>query len=255
MRGQHTYPICSQVQQLLGVAQQTLLHLLPALFQRVAIPAQVLQQDGVVDADRPHEVRVQPQQSPLGQPRLDVRVVIALIQQHQVRVALQVVLAVPVVESRRQPGKYCFRIQPCFLRRLLLHRFAQCVRGVEEHAVQQVDRQVPPERRAVDRVLVPDREVEFGAQRVQQHVYLVHDQNTAFPQVQYAHQGICHVAPRCHHVPQPRNLLVVPGELPRHKSRQVEALQRVQLLDELQLQRLDRFRSCAHHSSVTASGV
>jgi hypothetical protein len=87
---------------------------------------------------------------------------------------------------------------------------------------------------------------------VQQHVDLVHHQHAAAPQVEHAHNRVAHFGARHHLLALPLDQLrgahVAVGRRRQRVRRQL--LDRVQLLDELEKQRLDRLGRRAHHAAA-----
>ena len=101
-----------------------------------------------------------------------------------------------------------------------------------EDGVERVDRARPSLGREVELVLVADREVELGLQRVEQQVDLVHDEHAAAEEAEHLHQ-------RADVVLHARVLL--PPLVAQH----------VELLEQLELERLHRRRR-AHHDAAVA---
>ena len=261
---QRARPVGGEVEQLARLGKEAALdRLAQCLERRRAVGRQVAHERLVVDRHGTDKVAVQPQQRPLRQERLEVRVVEGLVQQHQVRVALQRMALVAALEHARQLGHHLVRGRQAGeafrlgeRRRVpALERLAHGAALQIEDRVQQVDRQLPPVAREIDRYLVADRKVELATQRMQQHVDLVHDQHARAPQVEDAHQRVGHVAARRHLVAHAHQLLVEPLRLARQQAIDVELLDRVRLLGELEHERLDGLGRRAHDAAVSPRAV
>mmetsp|Transcript_68561 Transcript_68561/g.155040 ORF Transcript_68561/g.155040 Transcript_68561/m.155040 type:complete len:240 (+) Transcript_68561:2450-3169(+) len=121
-------------------------------------------------------------------------------------------------------------------------------------SVQHEKRQVPALGAQVDRHLVADGEVELGSQGVQKHVHLVHDQIAPPPQLEDGHEGVRHVRPSDEGVPQPHRLLGLPLRGARREDglEVPRLLDRVQLLHQLEHERLDGLGRRHHHPALPA---
>eukprot|EP00966_Prymnesium_polylepis_P087724 2029960-Prymnesium_polylepis.1 len=160
-------------------------------------------------------VGLEPQQHPRRHHGPHLQVVPLDVEQDQVRRALQRAACVALLDD------LCELVEAPMGTPRLVERHAHALALEEEHGIEGVDRTRPALRREVERVLLADREVELRLKRVEQQVDLVHDQDAALKEAEPFRQraGIA-----LH-----RRVVLAP-RVAKH----------IQLLEELELQRLDR---------------
>ncbi|CCW65588.1 unnamed protein product [Phytomonas sp. EM1] len=111
-------------------------------------------------------------------------------------------------------------------------------------------------RAEVDRVLRADRKVQLRAQRVQQDVDLVHNQNAALPELQNGGDGVRHIRAR-DHLPAHRHRVppvsLVDGVL-LIEIRRRDRFHHMQLLDVFEKQRFDALRGRDHDRAILLGG-
>eukprot|EP00760_Papus_ankaliazontas_P009214 PhM_4_TR13981/c0_g1_i1/m.81554 len=121
-------------------------------------------------------VRLEEEHQPLCEQRLHAVVVVVVVEQDQVRGVLQRVVGQTVTDALSKVLQHLLRLWG------LLQRNADAPCVEVEERVNKVNRQAPAQRSVVNVVLGTDGEVQFGLERVQQKIDLVHDKHTITPQ-------------------------------------------------------------------------
>ena len=138
-------------------------------------------------------VLMHPQQRPPCDRRHQQIFVELWTQQHQMRHHLEMLPSLAFFQQRVQLRDDVLGGEPSALLGLAGIGGVAEVGGLaaqQESDGEHVDGQVPPVRAHVDRIFFPNGEVELALERVQQHVNLVHDQNTALPNLENVVHGV-----------------------------------------------------------------
>ena len=127
------------------------------------------ERERLVALDAEQVVLLQPVVRPLGEHGLELGVVEVDVEQHEVRRALERARRVALVDLGEQARERALR------ELALVEADRGRARLAVEERVEQVDREVPAQRREVEVELVADREVERRLERVEDEVDLVED--------------------------------------------------------------------------------